>query len=455
MAKKSQTTGTPDKRRKSTDAAPVVRSGFAGYVDRLLGNPQSRHDREDALNRLLQRAIVVSAAIIIGLIAIALITDQIIVPNQAVATVNGESITVRDFRDRVRFERARILLEASQRQAFAETQAQSFGIDVNQLLQNDQLYLTYVNELNFPDQLGRRVLDDIVADRLVEQKARELNISVDSERVQESLNDYFGYDPTAVAAIGLEPTATLTPTITPTPFVSPTPAPTLTPTATPSPTPEVTAEATAETEATEEPLFPTPIPSPTRTVEEIQTSFNDNVQSFRNEIRRQSGLGEDAVNAYFERRARREAVQKALSEGQDQALFVNARHILVETLESAEDIIAALNAGESFAQLAAASSTDTGSGTRGGELGWANVDQYVEEFADAVREAPIGEIVGPVESQFGFHIIQVRAREERTLEGQDLEQQQQRIFEEWLADQRESQSENIEIYNNWPDYVPR
>lgn len=455
MAKRSQTTGTPDKRRKNTQAAPVTREGVAGFMDRLLGYPKSRHDREEALNRLLQRAIIVSAAIVIGLVAIALITDQIIVPNQAVATVNGEPITVREFRDRVRFERARILLEASQRQAFAETQAQSFGIDVNQLLQNDQLYRTYVNELNFPDQLGRRVLDDIIADRLIEQKARELNISVDSERVQESLNNYFGYDPTAVAAIGLEPTATLTPTITPTPFVSPTPAPTLTPTATPSPTPEMTAEATAETGATEEPLFPTPIPSPTRTIEEIQTSFNDNVKSFRDAIRRQSGLGEDAVNAYFERRALREAVQKALSEGQDQALFVNARHILVETRESAEDILTALKAGESFAQLAAASSTDTGSGSRGGELGWANVDQYVEEFADAVREAPIGEIVGPIESQFGFHIIQVRAREERTLEGSDLEQQQQRIFEEWLAEQRESQSENIEIYNNWPDYVPR
>ncbi|MCA9912968.1 MAG: peptidylprolyl isomerase, partial [Anaerolineae bacterium] len=114
----------------------------------------------------------------------------------------------------------------------------------------------------------------------------------------------------------------------------------------------------------------------------------------------------------------------------------------------------ALAAGESFADLARARSIDTGSGARGGELDWAPVARYVPEFQDAVLNAPIGEIVGPVETDFGFHIIQVRAREDREVEGSELDTIRQAEFSLWMSDLRAANEENITINDNWPNYLP-
>ena len=84
-----------------------------------------------------------------------------------------------------------------------------------------------------PDQLGLRVLNDMIDDRLLELEASERNVSVDDDALRQAVEEYFGFDPTAVALIGVEPTETPEPTITPSPFVSPTPSATPEPTATP------------------------------------------------------------------------------------------------------------------------------------------------------------------------------------------------------------------------------
>jgi parvulin-like peptidyl-prolyl isomerase len=87
------------------------------------------------------------------------------------------------------------------------------------------------------------------------------------------------------------------------------------------------------------------------------------------------------------------------------------RHILVESQDEAEEILAELEDGEDFAELAEERSIDPGSGAQGGELGTFPRGAYVPEFDDAAWDAEIDEIVGPVESDFGFHIIQVTAAE--------------------------------------------
>jgi peptidyl-prolyl cis-trans isomerase C len=87
------------------------------------------------------------------------------------------------------------------------------------------------------------------------------------------------------------------------------------------------------------------------------------------------------------------------------------RHILVESENEAEEILAELEDGEDFAELAEERSIDPGSGAQGGELGSFPRGAYVPEFDDAAWDAEIDEIVGPVETDFGFHIIQVTAAE--------------------------------------------
>ncbi len=89
-------------------------------------------------------------------------------------------------------------------------------------------------------------------------------------------------------------------------------------------------------------------------------------------------------------------------------------HILVATEEEATAALARIDGGEDFATVAMEVGTD-GTAPNGGDLGCELLDAYVLEFAEAALSAPIGEAVGPVESEFGFHLIFVSSREEPAL----------------------------------------
>lgn len=83
-----------------------------------------------------------------------------------------------------------------------------------------------------------------------------------------------------------------------------------------------------------------------------------------------------------------------------------------ETQELARSLMRRASEGEAFADLALEYSEDRGSGPEGGDLGWFGPGQMVPPFEKAAFAAEVGEIVGPVLSQFGYHIIQVEDREE-------------------------------------------
>jgi peptidyl-prolyl cis-trans isomerase C len=106
-----------------------------------------------------------------------------------------------------------------------------------------------------------------------------------------------------------------------------------------------------------------------------------------------------------------EALQKAYDERFKDAApqtEYNAAHILVATEEEANALKTELAGGADFAELAKAKSTDTGSGANGGDLGWFGLGAMVKPFEDAVVAAKVGEVSGPVQSDFGFHLILVK-----------------------------------------------
>lgn len=85
-----------------------------------------------------------------------------------------------------------------------------------------------------------------------------------------------------------------------------------------------------------------------------------------------------------------------------------ASHILVESEDRAKAIIAEVKAGKSFEEIAKKESKDPGSGARGGDLDWANPNNYVPEFTEALIKLKKGEMTDmPVKSQFGWHIIRM------------------------------------------------
>ena len=83
-----------------------------------------------------------------------------------------------------------------------------------------------------------------------------------------------------------------------------------------------------------------------------------------------------------------------------------ASHILVETEEAAKEIVAEIEGGADFAELARTRSTGP-SGPRGGDLGWFGEGQMVPEFETAVKAMAPGTVSAPVQTQFGWHVIKL------------------------------------------------
>jgi len=446
MSKRSQTTALPKESKRAPQPQSPTPGDKGNKTPRLQREYRSRAEREQEIQRWIIRGTIITVAIIAVLLVITVIIDQFITPNQSVASVDGQNISVSQFQKRVRLER---YLRNQQLTNLINTYRQ-FGYTDDQLLQqlqSQEPYATWIQELQVPDQLGLSVVNELVDEQLIRNAANERGITVTQAEIDTQIESFFGFSlPEEPAVEGTaEVTATLEPTQTPTPFVSPTPSPT--PTLTP--TPEFTATPTST------PLATLP-PTPTQTNEERTEQFQTSRDDFFRELRRQTGMSDADINAYFETQAIRVALQDSVgSEIGEQGIFVDARHILVATEEEAQDIITAINAGESFADLAKAVSTDTGSGANGGELGWSPVTQYVPEFKDAVTTAEIGALVGPVQSEFGYHIIQVRAREERELDETQINQAKASTFSTWLETYKESKKDVTQTNSIWANYVPR
>jgi foldase protein PrsA len=90
---------------------------------------------------------------------------------------------------------------------------------------------------------------------------------------------------------------------------------------------------------------------------------------------------------------------------------VQARHILVPDLATANKVEALLKQGKSFSDLAKQYSTDPGSKDKGGELGWFRRGQMVPAFDKVAFSLPVGATSQPVKSPFGYHIIQVEGKQ--------------------------------------------
>jgi len=125
-----------------------------------------------------------------------------------------------------------------------------------------------------------------------------------------------------------------------------------------------------------------------------------------------------------------------------------ARHILFnkDQKQKAEDVEKQLEDGADFAKLAKENSQDPGSAEKGGDLGCLGKGETVPEFEKATFEAEQGEIVGPVETEFGYHIIEVTdAKPEQTRPLSEVESQirsqlsteeQSEAFSKWLEEQK-------------------
>jgi foldase protein PrsA len=150
-------------------------------------------------------------------------------------------------------------------------------------------------------------------------------------------------------------------------------------------------------------------------------------------------ITDDEIATYFE-------ANKA-SFGQEEQ--VNASHILVESIEIANEVKQRLDAGEEFAALAKEFSIDASNSQNGGSLGNFGKGAMVPAFEEAAFGAEVGDVVGPVETQFGFHLIMVNDKIEAvpaTLEANKVE------VRDTILDQKISSQINTWLDEKYEEY---
>ena len=401
----------------------------------------ARLERERRQIKLIQYISIGVVAAVILIIGYGYLDINVLQKLQPVAEVNGDRITTREFQARVVLQRNQLL-----RQYVEYLQYQQFGLDTSAQLQQIE------SSLSIPTAIGQQVLDEMIRDVLIRQEAEQRGISISNEEVETFKQGQFGY----------YPDGTPTPTITPTQvdvtyptlsaaqlaLVTFTPEPTQGPTSTPLPT------ATAEPGSTPAPtstIAPTPFPSPTATPYTLEGYENTYATAQAGLV--EARMSEDQYEIIFEtelvRKKLYDAVTADIALEQDQ---VWARHILVSTEEEARSIIERLNDGEEFGELAAELSLDTSSGANGGDLGWFGEGQMVAPFEEAVFELEVGEISEPVQSDFGWHVIQLIDRTTLPMTASQYEQARQAAFDEFLTGLREESE--VTIYDYWMERVP-
>ena len=143
--------------------------------------------------------------------------------------------------------------------------------------------------------------------------------------------------------------------------------------------------------------------------------------------------------------ALQQAYDAAFGDGAPQQEY-DASHILVQTEEEAQEIATRLEEGADFATLAREESTGP-SAPSGGALGWFGPGMMVPEFEQAVTELEVGEISEPVQTQFGWHVIELNDTREQAppaledVRDQLSQQLQQQAIQERLA----SATEGVEV----------
>jgi len=414
---------------------------------------QSRVERELRNRRLVLWGTLSVIALAVLVIAYGLLDQYVLQKQRPVARVAGSSISLAELQKRVKFERYQLIQSITTLAQYK----QLFNFDpVSQAYFDAQIQQS-ASALNDANTLGSKALDALIEARILEHEAASLGITVSEEEITQAIQEAFGYYPAgaptpaptstpyATATLNalqrtlIPPTATPTATSTPTEGPTPTPVPTSTPTATPDPN--------ATPTPTETP-FPTPTPL---TEEGFRTSYNQYLEG----LTTATGLSEADLRALFKAFLLRDKLMKKLdAEIPYEEEQVWARHILVKTEEEAKRVLDRLAAGEDWSKIAAEVSQDTSNKDRGGDLGWfgkGEMSQAFEEAAFALTE--IGQISQPVQTEYGWHIIQLLGREVRPMSADRRQQLLNQKYQEWL-DAKKTELK-VERYDNvWQGKLP-
>jgi parvulin-like peptidyl-prolyl isomerase len=184
-------------------------------------------------------------------------------------------------------------------------------------------------------------------------------------------------------------------------------------------------------------------------LEGFQERFNETIEGLNTEY----GITEqDMRSAFRSSLFQQKIINEVVGEVECTEEQVWAAHILVDDENLAEEIKSRLEDGEEWALMVSTFSTDVSNKNSAGDLGWFGKGTMVAEFEEAVFGMEIGEISEPVETQFGWHIIQKIGHEDKPVSNEGCQQIRFEELNKWLEIQRENS--DVVIHDYWGEYAP-
>jgi parvulin-like peptidyl-prolyl isomerase len=397
----------------------------------------ARLQRENQQSRIILYAFIGIVVAVLLLLGYGFLDINYLQLQRPVAKVGDVEILVNQFEPRVRMQRQQLLGQYSMFKQYEQ-----FGMDV-------QTQLTQIEtQLNSPETVGQSALDQMINEQLIRLEAEKRGITVSDAELVEAKQSSFSYYPNGTPTTAATPTELVMPEIPAEVFdlvtMTPTPAATATPEFTPTATlvPEATATA-----------GPTSTPEPTATPytqQGFESKFNDSKDALM-----KLGLKEKDYLAFFDLQIlQTKLTEEITADVPHVEKQIWARHILVADEATALSIIERLKNGEDFADLARKLSTDTGSAANGGDLGWFGTGAMVPAFETAAfaLEKSGDYTLTPVKSDFGYHIIQLIAKQDRPLTAEQYDAAKNKAFQDWLTAARTEYG--VETFDIWKEHVP-
>jgi parvulin-like peptidyl-prolyl isomerase len=398
----------------------------------------ARLQRESQQSRIILYTFIGIVAAVVLLLGYGFLDMNYLQLQRPVAKVGDVNILVNQFEPRVRLQRQQLLSQYSQYAQYG----QLFGMDV-------QTQLTQIeSQLNSPETIGQSVLDQMINEQLIRLEAQKRGITVSDTELVEAEQSSFSYYPNGTPTSAATPTEMVMPEVPAEAYdlVTMTPIPAATATL------EVAPTATLEPEAAAT-AGPTSTPEPTATPY-TQAGFEDRFNESQTAMEK-LGLKEKDYLAFFDFQILQTKVQDAITADVSHTeTQIWARHILVSDEAAALVIIEGLKKGEDFAVLAQELSQDTGSAVNGGDLGWFGAGAMVPEFEAAAfaLEKSGDYTLTPVKSDFGYHIIQLIAKQDRPLSADQYDAAKNKVFSDWLTAARDTYG--VETFDIWKEHIP-
>ena len=387
--------------------------------------------RERRLRRILLAGVSLVLLVVVALLAVGVAEELYFKPRQPAATVNGDEISRDELGARTSLAQADLLQQRQQTE-----QMLSFFASSPEAQQSLQQQIAQINEqIDNPGLLAGQVLQTLIQGRLIRQEAERRGITVTEEDIDRAIAEAYGYF------------ADGTPAPLPTSTIDATLAAQSTATSLPSPSPTTLATATIPPPTPTAGPSLTPRPTPTAYTRE---AFEQDYQATLSDLRANLGVGESVFRDRFAEDLYRDRLlaefEAEVPRSEEQ---VWAKHILVPAEPVALALLSRLRQGEEWDVLAAANSLDTSNKDVGGDLGWFGRGAMVDAFEQAAFAGQVGEIVGPVQSPFGWHLILIVDRGERKLDEAGIRAAAQQALTTWLA----SAVETAELVFD-PELVP-